>query len=117
MAQHLQLTQPRRDRVIGQRIRSARLRHPQGLTQQAIADTLGVHKCTVSQWERGVQPLRASMADELAILLYISVQELLADLPDEPRRVGPLHRTWSAARRATRHPPTEAELTRIFGPA
>lgn len=63
-----------------------------GLTQQALADLLGVHQPTVAQWESGLVGPRLDTARRVAAALSTTVDEL-----------------WPEADRATTGNGTEAE--------
>ena len=56
----------------------ARYRREQGLTQQALADRLGVSDKAVSKWERDLSYPDAGLLPQLARELGISVDELLS---------------------------------------
>ena len=45
-----------------------RLREKMGLTQEALAERVGVHPMTVSRWERGVVNVPAPTAKLIRIL-------------------------------------------------
>ena len=62
--------------AIGRHI--ARYRREQGLTQQALADRLGVSDKAVSKWERDLSYPDAGLLPQLARELGISVDELLS---------------------------------------
>jgi len=51
-------------------------REAKGLTQDQLADALGVDQTAVSQWERGVTLPRADKLPELAKLLGCTIDEL-----------------------------------------
>ncbi len=68
------------DIQIGQFIRDVRLE--QGMTQQQLADKLGVTDKAVSKWERCVSYPDITILRELADALGISVTELLAGKRD-----------------------------------
>lgn len=63
--------------TFAQRVRS--LRRRAGLSQQALADKLGVSKPTIWQWETGRSMPRAAKIADLARELCITPQELAAD--------------------------------------
>ncbi len=54
----------------------AKQRIQQGLTQEMVADALGVDTGTVARWERGAQQIRARNLASLAKVLGISLEEL-----------------------------------------
>lgn len=51
-------------------------RQKAGLSQQALADRLGVHQPTVAQWEAGRVMPRVDTAIRLAAALETSVEEI-----------------------------------------
>ena len=73
---------------IGPFIRDVRVE--QGMTQQQLADKLGVTDKAVSKWERGVSYPDITILRELADALGVSVSELLAGKRDaQPSPVPP----------------------------
>ena len=54
------------------------LRKSQGLTQEALAEKIGVNPITVSQWERGKYSPTASNVPKVAKALGITPEQLLA---------------------------------------
>ena len=61
------------------------LREKKGLTQQDVADMLGVTPAAVSKWENGSSKPRAEVLFKLADILGVKAEELMAGkfLPDE----------------------------------
>ena len=59
----------------GERLKS--LRKAAGITQQELADKLGVHLQTVSKWERGISEPDIALLGELSSVLDISLEKLL----------------------------------------
>lgn len=55
----------------------AKMRKEKRLTQEKLADKLGVHPKTVSKWERGVSAPDIGLLSSLSDILEISVSELL----------------------------------------
>ena len=53
------------------------LRREQGLTQDALAERMGVSPQAVSKWERGLACPDLVFLDDLAELLDIGIEELL----------------------------------------
>lgn len=60
-----------------ERLKSARLKA--GMTQQEVADAVGVTKAAVCTWEGGTARPRMSKMEELAAALGMSVTELLGE--------------------------------------
>lgn len=54
-----------------------------GLTQQALADTIGVSDAAVVQWEKGQTVPRVSHLKKLASLFGCTVDELLEENNEE----------------------------------
>lgn len=57
------------------------------LTQQQLADKLGIHLTNFNKLENGKSDPDISRFDQLAEILGVSTSELLADAPNEPRRL------------------------------
>lgn len=57
-----------------------------GLTQQDIADALGVRRETVSDWMRGVRPTKLTLGDwrKLSDLLGVPLENMPDDLSPQP---------------------------------
>lgn len=53
------------------------LRQEAGLTQQALADQLGVMRKTISNWERGNNIIATSNARKLSQYFQVSIDDLL----------------------------------------
>jgi transcriptional regulator with XRE-family HTH domain len=81
MADALADATPRRERL-------ARRRKALGLTQEALAELLGVERSTVARWERGETAPRPWMRPRLAKGLRISADELMELLADDGRSGG-----------------------------
>jgi len=64
-------------RTVGANIR--RLRTEQGLSQEALADHLGLHRTYVGGVERGERNLTLRTVKRLAALLGVEAAELLTD--------------------------------------
>ena len=58
-----------------------RLRQAQGLTQEVLADHIGVTKASVSKWERGQSLPDASVLAELASFFGVTLDELVGYEP------------------------------------
>lgn len=59
-------------------------REGRGLSQQELAQELGVDQSTVSLWESGKTKPRANLLPRVAKILGCTVDELLADEPRAP---------------------------------
>ena len=59
------------------------LRKKAGLSQQYIADHLGISQCAVSQWERGLSMPSADKLPILAKLLGCTTDELLEGISEK----------------------------------
>ena len=53
------------------------LRKERGLTQEELANKLGITKNAVSKWERGISLMDMSLLNPLCEILGISITELL----------------------------------------
>ena len=63
--------------ALGDQIRRAR--RSKGISQQAIASKFGISRAAVAQWENGTTRPDQGKLVELAVLLGISLDDLLAD--------------------------------------
>lgn len=70
--------------ALGERIAAARLEA--GLTQQQLADKLGVTQRVVTYWEREAVGLRADQLGQLAEALRVSADYFLGRTSDEKKR-------------------------------
>ena len=61
--------------------RIAQLRRDQGLTQEMLAQRMGVSPQAVSKWERGLACPDLVFLDDLADLLDVTIEELLLGRP------------------------------------
>ena len=61
--------------------RIAQLRRDQGLTQEMLAQRMGVSPQAVSKWERGLACPDLVFLDDLAELLNMGIEELLVGSP------------------------------------
>lgn len=64
----------------------AALREAAGLTQQQLADKLGVQQSNIAFWERWEKPPRGEVLAKLADALAVSVDVLLGVTPPKPKR-------------------------------
>ena len=96
-------------KALGARI--AELRREQGLSQQAVADELGIAQQTYAHYEVGRARLPASLLPQLSRLFGVATDELLGLRSGSGKR-GPeqLHRTvrhWSSWTRHGSRPSTQ----------
>ncbi len=62
-----------------------RIREERNVTQEELAEHLGVRQVHVSQMERGIRPLSFAFACEIADYLNVSLDELAGrKRPDKP---------------------------------
>jgi len=73
---------------LGSRI--ATLREAAGLSQQQLADKIGVNQQMVAYWERRSVTLRPDQLASLADTLKVSVDSLLGKAEPKPRGTGPV---------------------------
>jgi transcriptional regulator with XRE-family HTH domain len=71
-----------------------------GLTQEMLADRLGVERSTVSRWERGIEVPNPGSRCDIALALALPLEEVALLLADAPRSAGRLGDRVSAALRA-----------------
>lgn len=68
---------------VGYTIKKARME--KGLTQEALADMVGVKKSAVAKWETGrVSEIKRSNLKKLAEALDLKPTQLLGDIEDDP---------------------------------
>lgn len=83
----------------------ARLRQAAGLTQQQLADAVGVKQSNIAFWERAPKPPRGEVLPGLASALGVSIDQLLAVTPEAPSgRRGPASRLEQLMEQASRLP-------------
>lgn len=58
-----------------------RLRESVNLTQNELADKLGVARTTVTQWENGWSKPRMGMVEKLAAVFHVSTSDIVAEGP------------------------------------
>jgi transcriptional regulator with XRE-family HTH domain len=56
-----------------------RLREARGLSQEAFAQVVGVHRTTMGRIERGAYDLSLSTLEQIAVALELRLSELLAE--------------------------------------
>lgn len=81
-----------RAQEIGQRV--AALRHEKGLSQQELAQRLGVAQSVVSDYERGILRLHGELLLELAEIFGATPNEVLG-IEARPQRRGPQNQRLS----------------------
>ena len=54
------------------------LRKEKGLTQEVLAEKLGITKNAVSKWERGISLMDLSLLKPLSEILEVSITEILS---------------------------------------
>ncbi|MFF3364167.1 helix-turn-helix transcriptional regulator [Streptomyces misionensis] len=98
------------------RQRLAERRRSVGLTQEDLAEKLGVDRSTVVRWETGTASPQPWMRPRLADALLITVEELVDLLANEAERDGRAPAAQGAAfpDRATAYPDTAADLRHHF---
>jgi transcriptional regulator with XRE-family HTH domain len=64
----------------------AELREAAGLTQQQLADKLGVPQSNITFWERSEKPPRGEVLPKLAAALNVSADALLRLTPPKPKK-------------------------------
>lgn len=68
----------------------ASLRTVAGLSQQQVADEIGVRQSTIATWERSSRPPKGDVLSQLAKLFNVSIQDLLGAEPTRTQK--PTHR-------------------------
>jgi transcriptional regulator with XRE-family HTH domain len=58
-----------------------RFRKKLGLTQEGLAESIGVHETAVAQWEKGIKEPTEEHKDKLAKVLSCTIYDLFPDLP------------------------------------
>lgn len=84
-------------KTVGQRV--AALREFYRMTQEELAEAVGVHSVTVSKWERGTQEVSGRYLPKLAEALGIPVNQLMG-LTENVSRENPEHQPPADATRA-----------------
>lgn len=76
---------------IGQKIREMRRHYPKGeLSQEALADKLGIAANTVSRWETGTYKPTPEDLDKLARLFDVSITVFFPNLKSDDSRIAAL---------------------------
>ena len=80
------------------------LREAVGLTQQQLADKLGLPVSNIAFWERAEKPPRGDVLPALAQALGVSLDELMRTTPPRPKPApkGRLHEAFTAAAKLPR---------------
>ncbi len=101
---------------VGQRLAS--LRQAKGLTQKQLAKSVGVSQQDIAYWERQAATPRGDVLPKLALILEVSIDELLGIRPVKSRREGPkgkLHQVFEAASQLPRRQQEKiVELVKMF---
>ena len=96
----------------------AELREAAGLTQQQLAEQLGVPQSNITFWERSEKPPRGEVLARLAGVLNVSADALLRLTPPKPKRQAAKGRLQlvfeSAARLPRRQQEKIAEFVEAF---
>lgn len=69
--------------------RLAAFRKAAGLSQQELAEKLGVNPSVVAFWELHEKPPRSALLADLAMILNVSVEQLIGARPPRKRAPGP----------------------------
>lgn len=96
---------------IGQRM--TQLRKEQGLTQQELADLLGVKQYVVASYETGRRRVPVSLLPDLAKSLGVSAEELLGERNGHGKR-GPSPRLQRQIEQLRRLPPSKQRFVSEF---
>lgn len=98
------------------RQRLADRRRSVGLTQEDLAEKLGVDRSTVVRWEMGTASPQPWMRPRLADGLLVTIEELVDLLANEAERDGPAPAAQGVAlpHRANAYPATAADLRHDF---
>ena len=88
-------------RLIGQRVREARLKA--NMTQECLAELVGVHWKTIGHIERGSYPVALTTFARLSQFIEISPNRLLEGLePPDPERTARIKKALARKRAAGR---------------
>lgn len=92
-------------------VRIAQARKDQGLTQQQLADQLGIPQQTLANYEVARARLPASMLPVLAHLLTLSLDELIGNpLPKRRGKRGPMSRLQQQIEAVEQLPKTKQQF-------
>jgi len=69
------------------------LRETAGLTQEYVAEQLGISQPSYALWERKEVALRPEQLTKLVNILGVRIEEILEEQPTSARRGGPVGRT------------------------
>jgi transcriptional regulator with XRE-family HTH domain len=94
-------------KALGARI--AQLRKEQGLSQQALADALGLAQQTIAHYEGGRIRMPISLLPEVAQRFGVSTDELLGRKSGAGKR-GPTSKMHQQAERLSRLPPSKQRV-------
>jgi len=95
-------------KAMGARIAAARRLHD--LTQQELADHLGIAQQTYAQYEAGIRRIPASMLPPLAQCLDVTMDELLGVKPASRTKPGPANKFELQIERVRKLPRTKQQL-------
>jgi transcriptional regulator with XRE-family HTH domain len=93
--------------TFGQRLHE--LRETAGLTQQQVADKLGMSQRAYSHWERRPVALRPDQLQNLAAALNLPVEELLGNGEHKKRGAGPVGKMRQLFEAASQLPRNQQE--------
>jgi len=100
----------------GARLHAAR--EAKGLSQAQVADKLGIAQQSYAAWERRDVALRADQLQQIADVLGVGVEQLLANAPKPVRVAGPvgrLRQVFESASKLPRHQQAKvAEFVEAF---
>lgn len=66
-----------------------KLREMHTMTQQQLADSLGVARSAIANWESGIAKPRADLLPQLAALFHCTIDELFRDPETKEPPAGP----------------------------
>jgi transcriptional regulator with XRE-family HTH domain len=95
-------------RALGARI--AQLRKEQGLSQQALADALGLAQQTIAHYEGGRIRMQISLLPEVAQLFGVTTDELLGRKSGAAGKRGPTSKMQQQAERLSRLPASKQRV-------